>query len=626
MNPNVNHRCVRRLVLIAAGVVASVAASAQAGEHVEVRTGDGDAVFVVDGQPMRIKGAGGSGDLELLAKSGANAIRTWGVGDETQDLLDAAHANGLQVVLGVWLQHERHGFDYNDDAKVAAQFAHVREAVETYKDHPALLAWSLGNEMEGFGNGDDAAIWSHVESVAALTKRLDPDHPTMTVMAEVGGSRVQNVHRLCPSIDVVGINSYAGSLSLPQRYRANVPEGFEPKPYVVTEFGPPGTWEVGRNAFDAAEELTSTQKADIYANVYERLEQDAELNLGSFAFTWGAKREATSTWFGLFLHDGSKLGGVDALAKVWGGSVDNHCPTIEPLEVASGSTSAEAGDQLHVKVSADDPDGDAVEIEWTLTGEQETYFTGGDTQPELPEYPDALAVGGRSVTITLPDEPGVYRLYAVARDGRGAAAVANLPLFVEGGPAARQEDGGAMDNGADKKPEPAVKGRPRPELPYIVLGDDQPQSAFVPSGYMGDHDAISMNEASKNNPRSGETCLRVMFDKPDGWGGVAWQSPANDWGAQDGGLDLNEATRLTFWARGGKGGERVTFGLGGIKNDQPFFDTADVGIDVELTADWKQYEVDLSEADLSRIKSGFRFSLPGQGEAVMFYLDDVRYE
>ena len=617
-----------RLSCFAAAAV-GLASFVHAGEHVEVRVGDGDAVFLVDGQPLRIKGAGGSEDLELLAQSGGNAIRTWGVGDDTPELLDRAQANGLKVVLGVWLKHERHGFDYNDDDFVAEQLAEVREAVEKYKDHPALLAWSLGNEMEGFGDGDDAAIWSHVEAVAALTKRLDPHHPTMTVMAEVGGNRVQNVHRLCPSIDIVGLNSYAGSLSLPERYRANVPDGYEPKPYVVTEYGPPGTWEVGRNSFNAAEELTSTQKADIYRNVYETLEADSELNLGSFAFTWGAKREATSTWFGLFLHDGSKLGGVDALADAWGGSLDNRSPTIEPLKITRGTASANAGETVTVATSFDDPDGDRVELQWTLSGEQETYFTGGDTQPELPSYPDALDADGEFVTVTLPSEPGVYRLYAVVRDGNGGAATANLPLFVKGGAAMRQDsDDEAMEQagGESKKPEAAVDDAPDATLPLVLIGDDAGEAIYVPSGYMGEATAISMNDASRNDPHSGDTCLRVMYDKPDAWGGVVWQSPANDWGAANGGLDLNEATKLTFWARGGKGGERVNFGLGGIGRDQPFFDTADLMTEVTLTAEWKQYEIDLTSSDLSRIKSGFKWSAAGQGEALLFYLDDVRYE
>ena len=419
----------RYLPVMAASLLLAVAPALHADEVVLERSGDAWHLLV-DGEPYDIKGAGGGDRLDLLARAGGNTIRTWGVGPNTGELLDRAHANGIKVVLGIWFEHGRKGFDYNDARAVADQLDRVRSAVEEHKDHPALLAWSLGNEMEGYEAGDDAAVWSHVQSAASVVKRIDPDHPTMTVVAEVGGYRVPAIHRLCPDIDIVGINSYGGVTTLPERYRQAVPEGHTAKPYAVTEFGPPGTWEVPMNAFGVPEELTSTQKAEIYANTYTNLRADEELCLGSFAFLWGAKREATTTWFGMFLHDGSRLGAVDAMAGVWGGNLDNRSPTIEPLE-ASAQT-GRAGDIITVTTLVGDPDGDETSTTWTLSGEQATYFDGGETQPELPTHPDAVSgVSDDGVTITLPRKAGIYRLYATVHDGRGAAATASLPLLVE---------------------------------------------------------------------------------------------------------------------------------------------------------------------------------------------------
>jgi hypothetical protein len=48
----------------------------------------------------------------------------------------------------------------------------------------------------------------------------------------------------------------------------------------------------------------------------------------------------------------------------------------------------------------------------------------------------------------------------------------------------------------------------------------------------------------------------------DQWGGVVWQHPANDWGDANGGFNLTGAKKLTFWARGEKGGEKVSFEFG----------------------------------------------------------------
>ena len=61
------------------------------------------------GEPYFIRGAGGLGSLEQLAAAGANSVRTWG--GEVGILLDEAHARGMTVTVGIWLGHERHGFD-----------------------------------------------------------------------------------------------------------------------------------------------------------------------------------------------------------------------------------------------------------------------------------------------------------------------------------------------------------------------------------------------------------------------------------------------------------------------------------------------------------------------------------
>ena len=218
-----------------------------------------------DGKPYLIRGAGGSASLEQLAAAGANSVRTWGA-DDIDALLDEAHALGLTVAVGIWLGHERHGFDYDDDSQVREQLEKVRQTVLRYKDHPAVLLWGIGNEMEGFESGDNPAIWNAVNDIAVMVKRLDPHHPTMTVTADIGGGRVEGVQKRCPAIDIHGINSYGGALSIAERYR----KAGGSKPYILTEFGPPGPWEAEVNDWGAPAELTSTEKAASYRRAYEQ--------------------------------------------------------------------------------------------------------------------------------------------------------------------------------------------------------------------------------------------------------------------------------------------------------------------------------------------------------------------
>jgi len=454
--------------------------------------------------------------------------------------------------------------------------------------------------MEGFAEGDDAAIWSHVQALAAMIKDLDPNHPTMTVTAEIGGRRVRAVHRLCPDIDIMGINSYGGLPSVPERYRRLGGT----KPIIITEFGPPGVWEIGKTEFGAPPELSSTEKASIYREAFTTGCLDAGgLCLGGFAFTWGFKMEATSTWYGMFLRNGDKLAAVDAMTEVWSGRPpENLCPEIRSFGL-SGPDIVQPGDTVQVALDIFDPEGAEVEVKWLVRGEASEYLTGGDTQ-WVPLELDGIitASSGQGATLVMPGG-GIYRLYMTAGDGSGGGAAANVPIKVEGAP-----------------------GLVHVKFPLAVYADGEPRP-WVPSGWMGGFDALTLDPESKISPHSGNTCLEVVYDAPGMWVGVAWQHPANDWGEQPGGYDLTGAKKLTFWARGKEGGERIDFGLGLIGSDKPYPDTAKVELKgVKLKKEWKRYTIDLDDLDLTRIKTPFVWTLAGRGRTLTFYLDDIRFE
>lgn len=587
--------------------------------HTEVKQSDKGWQLIRDGKPYDLKGAGGDWhlasdggrrDLERLAKAGGNSIRTWGVGEETEQLLDLAHELGLTVTLGLWLGHERHGFNYNDLDQVAEQKEKVRQAVLKFKDHPAVLAWGVGNEMEGYEAGDNAAIWSHVEAVAAMIKRLDPNHPTMTVIAEIGGRKLESIQKLCPSIDIVGINSYGGAASLPERYgNAHIT-----KPYIVTEFGPPGTWEVGANIFGAPEELTSTQKAPIYAKVYSALKADHKNCLGSYVFLWGAKVEATTTWFGMFLKDGSKVAAVDAMTLAWTGKLpEDLSPAIESIAILE-DYETQPGAQVKISLKAKDPEGKALDVQWKLLAESSEYFTGGDKMDEPPSFPKLItSASEQHCTLTLPDKPGIYRVYAIVKDPAGHAAVANVPLYA-GKPGEKIEK-------AEVKPGQSVG------LPFAVYTDADDKQPWTPSGYMGNAEQIKLELDHAQNVHAGKTCIKAQYLAPGDWAGVVWQDPVNDWGDEDGGFDVSGAKALEFWARGDAGGEVVNFGFGVLGADKKHPDSGSGELkDVRLTNEWKKYRIELGEdVDLKRIKTGFFWSLAGIGKPITFYLDDIRY-
>lgn len=379
------------------------------------------------GEPYLIRGAGGDASLERLAAAGGNSLRTWST-DRAGEILDEAHRLGMTVTLGIWLGHERHGFDYRDPEQVAQQLQKARVAVLEYRDHPALLMWGIGNEAEGLGMGDDPVIWDAINEVAALVKQLDPHHPTMTATAELGGARIEFVHERSPAIDVHGINTYGGALSVAERLRENGGK----KPYVLTEFGPVGPWEMPTTEWGAPYEQTSTQKAEFYRRSYQAavLESGGQA-LGAYAFLWGHKMESTATWFGMLLDDGSSLGAVDVLRELWTGkSADNLAPSVEPVVIDTDPT-LKPGAVVTATARVSDPDGDEIRVVWALRSEPDTFETGGDVQRAMPDIENAVIESkGPEAKIRMPTEPGPYRLFVYAYDAAGNAATANIPLLV----------------------------------------------------------------------------------------------------------------------------------------------------------------------------------------------------
>jgi hypothetical protein len=391
--------------------------------------------LIRNGQPYFVKGVGGHTNLAQLAAAGANSIRTWGA-DNLDEILDEAHRHGLTVTVGLWLGHERHGFDYQDESSVVQQLEASLAAVRRYKDHPAVLMWGIGNEMEG--DGTNPAIWYAVDHVAREVKRIDPDHPTMTVIAELGKNKIQSIERFCPNIDIVGVNSYGGITTVGARYRA----AGGSKPYIITELGPLGPWEVGKTRWGSPLEMTSTEKGKWYADGYHSaVTSQQDLCLGSYAFYWGHKQETTATWFGMLLPDGSRLAAVDSMIHAWTGApAGNLCPRIKALEVDETS-GLKPGQKVKASLSANDPESDPLTYRWVLRADSGTIGTGGDAETQETSYSNAVTAAGLSATVTMPENGGGYRLFAYVYDDQGGAAVANVPLFVDAPPAAGNPSG-----------------------------------------------------------------------------------------------------------------------------------------------------------------------------------------
>ena len=558
--------------------------------------------LLVDGKPYLVRGVGGNHDPKLLKELGGNTFRTWGVENLDQELATAEKL-GLKVVAGIWLGHKEHGFSYDDPKQVAAQLETVKAAVAKYRNHPALLMWALGNEMEA--GGTDVKVWTAIEDMAKAVKKLDPNHPTMTVLADLGEKSIPNINTYCPSLDVIGINSYGGAASLYDRYTKV--GGI--KPYMLTEFGPLGPWESAKTSWGRPIEATSTEKETWYSNAHAKnVVKHPELCLGSFAFLWGNKQESTATWFGMFLPDGTKTGAVDVMSQFWTGKAPaNPCPRISPIQVGT-STEFEPEEPVEATVQVADPKGSTLKIHWVLTKDGGVIGTGGGKE----DVPDAvegsvISTEGQKATIRMPKTPGPYRLFVIAKNATGGAATANIPLKVRG--------------------EAPIEMGAKAKLPLTIYAEGGNALPYSPSGWMGSTQQMKLELNSTDQPHTGAKCLRWDFTGSDGWGAIAWFQPEADWGDKPGGYDLTGAKTLSFWARGTKGGEELSFALGIIPANKTYYDTAIVpGGTHKLSTEWRQYEVSLKGKDLRRIKGGFVMTVKTTSGPVTVYLDDIRID
>ena len=414
-------------------VALSVGAAAQDGPiPVEIRGEPGNFMLYRGGEPYHIRGAGAEtlGDLESLAANGANSVRTWRPGDGS--VLDIAHELGLTVALCIEIARERHGFDYDDEEAVARQFEEARETVLQYRDHPALLAWIIGNEMNL--DYENPRVYDAINDISRMIHELDPNHPTTSTTAGMGADLARVIQQRAPDLDFLSVQVYGAVYDLPEML-AEVDPGI---PLMITEWGTIGHWEVPLTEWDAPIELHSSDKAAVYRRAYEEMLAPMQGRLiGDYAFLWGQKQERTPTWYGVFTADGRSTEAVDVLHRIWSGQwPDNRAPLIGELRLdgrqADESVRLLAGDNIVASVSAEDPDGDGLIFDWRVMEESTATQTGGDREEVPPELNGLIADPGLpEVSLRAPSRPGAYRLFVYAGDGQGHVAHANIPFFVD---------------------------------------------------------------------------------------------------------------------------------------------------------------------------------------------------
>lgn len=175
-------------------------------------------------------------DIPLMKEMNVNAVRVYtDFGDKPGPyllILNEFYRNGIMVIMTV--------ASSKDDLESERYLKVVRNC----KDHPAILMWSLGNEWNleynkyyGYEKVTDAAAATN--EAAKKIKKIDKNHPVSSCLGdrffdEEPENTIPNILKMCPDIDVWGLNVYRGP---------NFKELFElwqsltTKPMYISEFG-----------------------------------------------------------------------------------------------------------------------------------------------------------------------------------------------------------------------------------------------------------------------------------------------------------------------------------------------------------------------------------------------------
>ncbi|MGF1635643.1 MAG: glycoside hydrolase family 2 TIM barrel-domain containing protein [Cyclobacteriaceae bacterium] len=400
---------------------------------VEIREADQTYALYRGGEPYFIKGAVVFDKyLDRLAAYGGNSIRK---GQMDIKELNEVHKLDLSVLYNLPVKAQRDGMDYNNRDAVALQHKQIIEMVNKYKKHPAILMWSLGNELDFIpGNHSyNLKVWDAVNDLAKEIKSIDPYHPVLTVVGSINIQKIEILNEKCPNIDLLGVNEYGDLDKIPAWLR----EFGWTKPYVFTEWGPTGFWQVPNTQWGVPIEESSTEKAHDYKYRYEKtILTDVERCLGSYVFLWHQHQERTHTWFGMFDENGLETASVNVMRNVWTGTwPDNHAPAIHAMRINEKSAYDNPvfapNEIVMASLSASDPDGDTLTFRWEILHEGLDFPYGGDGEQKPPSIDGILDPKDLNmVSVRIPADTGMYRLFAYIYDGNGAFATANIPFLV----------------------------------------------------------------------------------------------------------------------------------------------------------------------------------------------------
>lgn len=387
-----------------------------------------------NGQPFYINGAGTVEHLRELADAGGNCVRTW---DTTNlgAILDSAHKFNLAVIVGLPVVGSKHlDFFYHDKKKVQKQFNDLESIVNRYKNHPALLMWICGNELDFPYRLSYRPFYKAFNGIVDMIHSVDPNHPVTTSLTNFSRRNIFNILIKSPQLDLIAINTFGGQLEILSQKTEDF-AWFWKGPFFLSEWSVNGFWEENYTKWNVPVEKSSTYKAERLRYIYNNvIPFQNKRMLGTCVFYWGNKQEKTHTWFSFFAENGAKTEAIHVMEDLWKKQTTPfagprvHYIVIDKNENHNSLFIPEQ--QISVELITDSVLNENDSIVWELLGEDwaaSEFLL--QSKLVLKEKID-FTVNKNSCAFNAPKTEGPYRLYAFVYDDNGFVATVNKPIYV----------------------------------------------------------------------------------------------------------------------------------------------------------------------------------------------------
>lgn len=400
---------------------------------VQIRKISGKYILYRDGKPYDIKGAAGNTHFKILKAMGGNTMRVWDTLG-LSNILDSAKANHLTVIVGLPIFNSDYRAFYDDTAKVNAQYKAFKTVVNKFKNHPSVLMWCIGNELDFPFKPSYNGFYQAFNSLTEMIHQDDPDHPVTTTVLNFNKKYIFNLNTRC-NIDLISFNIF-GKLTYLREDLKNA-SWFWNGPFMVTEWGIDGPWQgTEQTAWGAYIENTSTKKAAQYQDRYKKSMPTAHPGfLGAFAFYWGNKQEGTQSWFSMFDEQDGKSQVIDAMKYLWTGKhLGYSFPQVKYMLLdglgARDNILLSAGQSFSTKVLMLNK-GKIKYVKWEVYPE-DWYKTNNlhNDKKLRPLIQQIKTDQFLESNFVAPAVEGPYRIFAEIYDDNGNFSTCNTPFYV----------------------------------------------------------------------------------------------------------------------------------------------------------------------------------------------------